>query len=441
MKISIVGNCQVFGLAACVQAMVPDAEVQAIHFGFRSAQPVREPALNSDIILLQTALAPLRSEFWEDVPQSVFKLIPTFYYPAYHPDLVHAFIEGGVLQSAMTDYSSALVLYGWLNDLSVADTLRLFCEAVYDHLTYFDYAEQSRRYLIEAGARSEIDMIPLMAEWSKRGCFAHSVDHPKLFVSSSIVRARFWNNPGVKLAMTHPEDFIHDALADGPVSGPVYPEIGARFGIEGNIMNLKIPNNLCRPGRLIEALDLEHFVEGSYACSFHHLQRLDFARTVYRTGRPLPKPLETLVAAKRRQGKSNPYSDLPDYCFWRQVVSDVPASALDPVVNPKFQIAREDKISTAGSCFAQHIAKTLVRAGYNYFIAESAPLHLATDAAAERGYGLFSARFGNIYSARQLLQLFDRAYLEFSPNDICMAAARREVSHRPVSTSDRAGWL
>ena len=68
--------------------------------------------------------------------------------------------------------------------------------------------------------------------------------------------------------------------------------------------------------------------------------------------------------------------------------------------------------------FPQHIAKTLIAADYNYFVAEPAPDGMPAEAAAARGYGLFSARFGNVYSARQLLQLFQRAYGEFSPSDI-----------------------
>jgi hypothetical protein len=81
-------------------------------------------------------------------------------------------------------------------------------------------------------------------------------------------------------------------------------------------------------------------------------------------------------------------------------------------------LARSERISTAGSCFAQHIAKTLIAADYNYFVAEPAPADMPAEVAAACGYGLFSARFGNVYSARQLLQLFQRAYGEFSPQDI-----------------------
>ncbi len=104
----------------------------------------------------------------------------------------------------------------------------------------------------------------------------------------------------------------------------------------------------------------------------------------------------------------NPYTDRPDVTFWKRSVAIDPA-AVDPVVAAKFTITPRDRIATAGSCFAQHIARTLVRQGFGYLVTEAGP--------EDRGYGLYPARFGNLYSVRQLLQLFRRAYALFEPLD------------------------
>ena len=72
-------------------------------------------------------------------------------------------------------------------------------------------------------------------------------------------------------------------------------------------------------------------------------------------------------------------------------------------------------VATAGSCFAQHVSRSLKSAGFNFFVAEPAPTDLPENLATERHYGLFSARFGNIYTPRQLVQLFDRAFGSFIP--------------------------
>ena len=111
---------------------------------------------------------------------------------------------------------------------------------------------------------------------------------------------------------------------------------------------------------------------------------------------------------------SNPYRGKPSYQFWRAAVATPEPQDVDPIVDPRFTIARDDRIATAGSCFAQHIARKLAASGYDYMLAESAP---ATPGAANENYGTFSARYGNIYSVRQLLQLFRRAYATFVPVD------------------------
>lgn len=81
-----------------------------------------------------------------------------------------------------------------------------------------------------------------------------------------------------------------------------------------------------------------------------------------------------------------------------------------------FKISTTTKVATAGSCFAQHISRRLRQSGYNYYIVEAADAAIPKDIAAERNYGTFSARYGNIYTARQLLQLFDRAFNTFQPS-------------------------
>ena len=132
----------------------------------------------------------------------------------------------------------------------------------------------------------------------------------------------------------------------------------------------------------------------------------------------------------------NPYSGKPDYAFWQQSVADVGVDAVDPVVRAPFTIGRKDAIATAGSCFAQHIARTLASSGFNYFVTEQAPL---TAGALDEGYGLFSARFGNLYTVRQLLQLFDRAYGLFEPKDIAWRDRRSDSFVDPFRPNIQAG--
>lgn len=105
----------------------------------------------------------------------------------------------------------------------------------------------------------------------------------------------------------------------------------------------------------------------------------------------------------------NPYKNSKDYQMWRRAVSRVEAHDVDPVTNPRFRISASSKVSTAGSCFAQHIAKRISEIGFNYFCTERDD-SLSEQEAIAQGYGVFSARYGNIYTIQQLWQIFEEAF-------------------------------
>jgi PAS domain-containing protein len=111
----------------------------------------------------------------------------------------------------------------------------------------------------------------------------------------------------------------------------------------------------------------------------------------------------------------NPYSSLPDHRFWRKAVAGLPPFALDPLVSTPFKISRNDKVATAGSCFAQEIAHRLQQSGYHYYLPEQPPAGMSAQEADRRNYSMYSCRYGNIYTTAQFVQLLDRAYGRFKP--------------------------
>lgn len=115
--------------------------------------------------------------------------------------------------------------------------------------------------------------------------------------------------------------------------------------------------------------------------------------------------------------KTHPYSRLPSHAYWRRAVADVPPGELDPVVDPPFRVSARDRIVTAGSCFAQHIGRRLASSGCNYLVTEAPHPFLTEGAARALNYGVYSARYGNVYTTRQLLQLFERAFDRFAPEE------------------------
>lgn len=101
-----------------------------------------------------------------------------------------------------------------------------------------------------------------------------------------------------------------------------------------------------------------------------------------------------------------PYSDLPPDAFWKLCRQDS-AFLLGDLYKPKFQLSPGDRVATAGSCFAQNIGRYVRASELELVDAEPAPAAMSQDTAQRFGYGMFSARYGNIYTARQLRQLLE----------------------------------
>ena len=84
---------------------------------------------------------------------------------------------------------------------------------------------------------------------------------------------------------------------------------------------------------------------------------------------------------------------------------------------PPLVISRRDRVVTAGSCFARHIGPRLRMNGFTYLVTEQTHPWFSGKEADGYNYGVYSARYGDIYTSRQLLQLIQRAYLIFQPDE------------------------
>lgn len=112
---------------------------------------------------------------------------------------------------------------------------------------------------------------------------------------------------------------------------------------------------------------------------------------------------------------NNPYKSLPKKAFWRPAVAERHYADLEDLWQP-FELKKAHKVATAGSCFAQHIGNNLAQRGANFMDMEPAPPVFDSEAEARRwGFGVFSCRYGNIYTTRQLIQLFDEAFGNRTP--------------------------
>ena len=149
------------------------------------------------------------------------------------------------------------------------------------------------------------------------------------------------------------------------------------------------------------------------------------------------------ISAKSTARKSDhPYRRQPPHAFWKRVVQDVYPLDIGEWYKRKYSLAGK-RIASAGSCFAQHIGHALRRNGFNYVDVEPAPGFLAVADQIDYGYGLYSGRYGNIYTSRQLLQLALRATGQFEPSEQAWNKGegfvdpfRPEIEPEPLSSPD-----
>jgi hypothetical protein len=441
-RILLLGNCQVQGLARLFQAMGGDVLVTAIELSSATVEQMASGALDlarldaeNDFVfvhphtealaLMEQKCPPLRARL---------KLIPPVNFSAFQPDIVYIRDAAGTpIRGALGEYQSSLAFYGWKNGLDPEQTMQLFRRDVYRHLGFFDYETTARQFLRDLGAMTGIDVDAMVDGWTARGCWMYSINHPRLFVLADVARAVLTGAGIVPVPAAH--EYVADDLMAGPV-WPLYPELGERWGLAGSYL-FKKSEGECERSMPVQMLSLAQFVQASFELFSRYpkeelvCERLD--SPAYRSlGRflsgPSPQPasaVETVAAplAAAPAQATNPYRHLPDHQFWRRGVERVAMNAVDPVVRPGFPLAPQDRIATAGSCFAQHISRTLQRHGFNYYVSEQHDGTGNPDDARERNFGVFSARFGNIYTARQLVQLFDRAYGSFQPADDCWTRA------------------
>lgn len=102
-----------------------------------------------------------------------------------------------------------------------------------------------------------------------------------------------------------------------------------------------------------------------------------------------------------------PYDSLPRQNFWKASAQLDGPLEVDFDYGRKFTFAPADRFATAGSCFAQHLARSLEARGVELVVAEARHPLVREDSG--HGYGIFSARYGNIYTVRHLRELIEQA--------------------------------
>lgn len=127
----------------------------------------------------------------------------------------------------------------------------------------------------------------------------------------------------------------------------------------------------------------------------------------------------------------NPYESLKETAFWSPAIAKRNVFDIADLWDPKFRIGRKMRVSTFGSCFAQHIGRALRQRGFNWTITEPAPFGLSEESAKKFNYGTFSARTGNIYTVSLLKQWVGWAVGGAVPDEVWTQDGRFYDPFRP----------
>ncbi|MGO1119234.1 GSCFA domain-containing protein [Rhodovibrionaceae bacterium A322] len=473
LKIVVIGNCQVFNIVKFFRLSFPTAEIVLLPVAELADDSKREshsPHLtDADVIFSQPLRTGKYGAFSEaalqEHPRTIF--FPMVYFAGFHPDCLYVSNAktNALIQSATGGYSSSIAVSAFLAGLSVEQTLGLYNQETYEDLGYFDVWEHSKSILLQDFARLGLEVSDLFERWQGQGLFMHTINHPCLTVLTDLGKLLL-KQAGLTpdVAVANPEKFIPDG-APSDVVWPVYPELARRLNLEGELC-FKVADKFLAPKMTPRLLTLQQFVAQSFDLlakeprdAIQHWGVLkDREQSIeivikhaaggktFQKGSASPSyeqksggdERRTADSSKEQAGVGNPYAQLAPHQFWRRSVAQRHYTAVDPVVSAPFGLSRDDRIVTAGSCFAQHIARRLQQAGFNYYVTENKPDGMDDPTARARGYAVYSARYGNIYTVRQLDQLIERAYGRFLPeeNSWVMPSGRLVDPFRPQVEPD-----
>ncbi|MEZ4752796.1 MAG: GSCFA domain-containing protein [Bdellovibrionota bacterium] len=405
-KIAILGNCQVHAIADLLSILIPDVNVTGVSVSTES--PSGFDFKSYDHVFMYKwgdSFNELAYEKCKNYKNVTF--IPFIIFSGYHPDCSYIYDSSNVaVSSAIGDYHSLIVYSSYLNRLSPQECASLFRPDFYKKLGYCNEIHNSKQILAANLAEFGLDAEYLVSKWLMQGPFMYSFNHPKQFVLMDLAKS-ICRKANLPVRSNLPEhELCSYSLIDAPIF-PIYPGIIPGEST-GEIYFKKEKSKLDKSHSASILLTLEEFIEGSYKnysaspfgslkVSAYNQERLE----------KISQEISSYFTKSTQQNFKHPYKDLADTNYWSKSISKIKMEEVDHVVKFPTLIGPETKVATAGSCFAQHVARALMKSGLNYYVPETGPEDL--------GFGLFSARFGNIYTAKQLLQLFDRAYGLFKP--------------------------
>ncbi|MCW3691384.1 MULTISPECIES: WcbI family polysaccharide biosynthesis putative acetyltransferase [Burkholderia cepacia complex] len=265
MKISLVGICQVVGMAAYLRKQFPEVEVSSYHVQPTSnRREIISHLENSDLIISQILPDHGMDEFSKDALQEITRnvvIIPPLVFSGFHPDMIIIPHRGAPLNSPIEVYHSRIIAAAFTLGLPHMQAANIANALIFDRLGYFHHFNAAkevffdllRPYQLEEFARSRWDA------WIARGAFMHTPNHPCV-----AILGEFALHAAKTAGLEHgsPVEGGIDDIFDDQHGCPVYPEIGRYLGVQGadRFRTYKRATN----SEAERYMDIHHFAKNAY---------------------------------------------------------------------------------------------------------------------------------------------------------------------------------
>jgi hypothetical protein len=257
----VTSNCQSHGISSSLDLMLPNFRTVPIWSlsGLDCIADEINVNVRGDFIWMtslnednqKTVIGNLKK-----APSRVIQ-IPEIYFDAFHPDMTYAQLNNGeLLESALGHYHSKIVLWCFLNNLSVSDTLQFFKHQSFYQLGYLELHKNSMLQLKKSIANCGLDLYPFLGVIRHSESFMHTFNHPKVSILSAMAKS-ICLKLELSPAVDHFEvsQILRDALFEAGPIFPIYPEIANFFGLEGTYMFRR------QDGQILNLVD---FIEKSF---------------------------------------------------------------------------------------------------------------------------------------------------------------------------------
>ena len=231
-KIVVSGNCTTGGMAACLRAIFPNAQITPFPL------PHIDDADDTERLKLELLSADVwvtigRFELGQNLELKVVKF-PAIAFSAFHPDLCYA-MKKSANHLTIPHYNSQIGVWAFNNQIDPADAISLFNYDIFKQAGYLDCWESSVKHLMQVFKVCNLSndcFNEYFNNMRRRGAFMYSINHPRIEAISELMKLVI-KYSDIEVSNSALERDI--TLIDGLTSEiwPIYPEIGNELGLKG----------------------------------------------------------------------------------------------------------------------------------------------------------------------------------------------------------------